>query len=431
MAQQDLTQDLSKYLDRHLIYPILEFLQDKQMYNGKDILRAQIALFSKTNMIDSTCDMYKELGEDVPAELDARRETVLEKLESALENLRPLLEILCEEDKLSEMLKLKTLDEMCTKYELPADIFDQLFSYAMIQYQVGRYDHTANLLEHYRNVMQYDPDRCDHQKIIHALWGSIGCHILNAEWDQAAEHACKLEESFDQQRLSKHDQVLNRAWLLHWDLFIIFKCEKFGQPAKLTDYFFSDKNLQVQAAACPHLLRYTAAIMILNKRLKPLMKDIVNIVQQESHNYADPITEFLIALYCDLDFDKAQEKLQACRAVFDRDYFLNTFWADFEENARLLIFEAYCRIHECINIKMIAEKLNMKPEEAELWIVKLIQSAKLDAKIDSEKNRVVMARANADVYHQVIEKTKNLSFRSMLLFSNLDSKQQGGAAQAH
>lgn len=34
---------------------------------------------------------------------------------------------------------------------------------------------------------------------------------------------------------------------------------------------------------------------------------------------------------------------------------------------------------------MLAEKLDMTPEDAERWIVNLIRNARLDAKIDSEK----------------------------------------------
>ena len=37
----------------------------------------------------------------------------------------------------------------------------------------------------------------------------------------------------------------------------------------------------------------------------------------------------------------------------------------------------YCR--------MLAEKLDMSPDDAERWIVNLIRNARLDAKIDSEK----------------------------------------------
>ena len=36
---------------------------------------------------------------------------------------------------------------------------------------------------------------------------------------------------------------------------------------------------------------------------------------------------------------------------------------------------------------MLAEKLNMTPDEAEKWIVNLIRNARLDAKIDSKQVR--------------------------------------------
>lgn len=35
-------------------------------------------------------------------------------------------------------------------------------------------------------------------------------------------------------------------------------------------------------------------------------------------------------------------------------------------------------------LSMLADKLNMSPEEAERWIVNLIRNARLDAKIDSK-----------------------------------------------
>ena len=58
------------------------------------------------------------------------------------------------------------------------------------------------------------------------------------------------------------------------------------------------------------------------------------------------------------------------------------------ESSRLMIFETFCRIHQCISIEMLAQKLNMKPTEAERWIVNLIRQAKLDAKIDSQQGKL-------------------------------------------
>lgn len=47
----------------------------------------------------------------------------------------------------------------------------------------------------------------------------------------------------------------------------------------------------------------------------------------------------------------------------------------------------------CLFNSMLADKLNMSPEEAERWIVNLIRNARLDAKIDSK-----LVRPSVSVY---------------------------------
>ena len=42
MAQYDLTPRLAQHLDRHLVFPLLEFLQSKGTYDGEDIERAKV-----------------------------------------------------------------------------------------------------------------------------------------------------------------------------------------------------------------------------------------------------------------------------------------------------------------------------------------------------------------------------------------------------
>ena len=49
-----------------------------------------------------------------------------------------------------------------------------------------------------------------------------------------------------------------------------------------------------------------------------------------------------------------QMKLKECEAVLENDYFLAALKDDFVENARLFIFETYCRIHQCIDMRMLA-----------------------------------------------------------------------------
>ena len=68
MAKFDLTARVAPFLDRHLVFPLLEFLQDKQIYRDDEILKAKIELLAKTNMVDYAMDIHKSLyhTEDVP-----------------------------------------------------------------------------------------------------------------------------------------------------------------------------------------------------------------------------------------------------------------------------------------------------------------------------------------------------------------------------
>ena len=69
---------------------------------------------------------------------------------------------------------------------------------------------------------------------------------------------------------------------------------------------------------------------------------------------------------------------------------------------------------------MLAEKLNMVPDQAEQWIVNLIRDARMDAKIDSQKGHVLMGTADVSVYQQVYDKLRGLLFRTQNLYNNLE-----------
>jgi translation initiation factor 3 subunit E len=66
---------------------------------------------------------------------------------------------------------------------------------------------------------------------------------------------------------------------------------------------------------CPHILRYLTTAVITNKRRRNQLNDLVRVLQQETHSYKDPITEFLEDLYANFDFDAAQKKLRECENV--------------------------------------------------------------------------------------------------------------------
>ena len=129
----------------------------------------------------------------------------------------------------------------------------------------------------------------------------------------------------------------------------------------------------------------STAVVINKGSRRNVMLDLVKVIQEESYTYKDPITSFIEDLYVNFDFDGAQQKLRECDTVLSTDFFLVSCRDDFIENSRLMIFETFCRIHQCISISMLADKLNMQATDAEKWIVNLIRQAKLDAKIGKNK----------------------------------------------
>jgi translation initiation factor 3 subunit E len=404
---------------------------------------AELKLLEETNMIDFAMDKYTDIGEEVPETLKERREKVLLELGTSREQVLPLLQILEDQEKLNKIKpeNFKSITEVCAAFELSEDAVSGLVHFAKLQFDCGNYSMSSELLKHYKTIMEVEKDRPLTAKYISCIWGSLASAILQRDFDDQVggvpnQHSAvsiiqKLDDLLSPASsgssegalfatLNKREVLLQRTWLLHWTIFTIFTADKVNE--KILHFFVEEKNLSIISLSCPHLFRYVGACLILQKRIKHLVKDTVWIVHHEAGSYSDPITRFLLALYIDMDFDQAQLELQQCGKVCKGDYFLMPHWPEFEENARLLIFETYCRIHQCINILQIASKLNMEAEEAELWIVKLIQNAKLDARIDSEKSRVVMSKAPASVYQQVIEKTKNLSFKSKMLLSNLEKR---------
>jgi translation initiation factor 3 subunit E len=64
----DLTPLIAPNLDRHLVFPIFEFLQERQLYPDEQILKSKIQLLNQTNMVDYAMDIHKSLyhTEDAP-----------------------------------------------------------------------------------------------------------------------------------------------------------------------------------------------------------------------------------------------------------------------------------------------------------------------------------------------------------------------------
>jgi len=423
MAQYDLTQTIATYLDRHLVFPLLEFLDlKKDIYSEDDLLKAKLNLLEKTNMVDFAMDIYKKLhkSDEVPAAMKERRETVVAKLKELTNECGPILRLI-ENQALVKQLRTDKLfipTHLEENYGVTQSAIDALYRFAKFQFECGNYSGAAEYLFHFR-ALNTDPD-----KNFSALWGKFAAQILMQEWEDALKDMNHLKDLIDSKNFtSPLKQLQQRTWLIHWSLFVFFNHPN-GRNG-IIDLFLQERYLNAIQTTCPHILRYLTTAVITNKRRRNVLKDLVKVLQQESYTYKDPITEFLEALYVNFDFDGAQVKLRECEKVLMNDFFLVACRDEFIDNARLFIFETYCRIHQCIDIGMLGEKLNMDQDAAERWIVNLIRNARLDAKIDSKANHVIMGVQTPSVYQKVIEKTKGLSFRSYVLANNLQKSELG------
>lgn len=425
MANYDLTPRIAPNLDRHLVFPILEFLQERQLYADEDILKAKIELLNNTNMVDYAMDIHKSLyhTEEVPQEMVERRVEVVARLKALEEAAAPLVSFLQNPNAVGELRadKQYNLQMLSERYQIGPEQIEALYQYAKFQFECGNYSGAADYLYQYRALCT------NSERSLSALWGKLAAEILMQNWDVALEELNRLKEIIDSKSFaSPLNQVQSRIWLMHWSLYIFFNHD--NGRTQIIDLFNQDKYLNAIQTNAPHLLRYLATSFIVNKRRRPQFKDFIKVIQQEQYSHEDPITEFLACIYVNYDFDAAQKKMRECEEVILNDPFLGKrveegnfvpLRDEFLENARLFIFETYCRIHQRIDMGVLAEKLNLNYDEAERWIVNLIRTSKLDAKIDSKSGTVVMEPNHPNVYEQLIDHTKAMSGRTYKLVSQL------------
>lgn len=182
---------------------------------------------------------------------------------------------------------------------------------------------------------------------LNVLWGKLASEILTLNWPTALDDLNRLREFIDNHNFTNIQVLQQRTWLIHWSVLVFFNHPK-GRDLIIEMFLYKPLYLNAIQTMCPHILRYLAVAVIINRGRRNALKDLIKVIQQESYTYKDPITEFLEHLYVNFDFEGARMKLHECQTVILNDFFIIGCLDEFIENARLMIFETFCRIHQCI-----------------------------------------------------------------------------------
>lgn len=352
--EYDLLPKLIPHFDRHLIFPLLEFLSGQEE-DPTEITKTKYELLKQTNMTDYVSSLWQEINnsDTPPEEFSKKREEVLQRLQLFGEETNQIDELLNDDSVISNLRsdKVANLKFLGEQHAVTVEMVDMLYDYGRFQYSCGSYANAAHLLDQFR-ILSTDND-----KVTSATWGKLASDILTTNWDVVMDEVNKVKESIDTKLFNNPlAQLQHRTWLIHWSLFPFFNYE----PARdiVCDLFFSAPFINTIQTNCPWVLRYLAAAVITNRsrsrntgQYQKQLKDLVRIVRQEGYEYNDPVTDFIKALYIDFDFEEAQKKLTEAEEVLRRDFFLVAAADAFVEAARHLISESYCKIHQRIDIK--------------------------------------------------------------------------------
>lgn len=236
-SKHDLTPVLSKHLDRHLVFPLLEFLQQKGLYPEREMLESKLVLLKRTQMVDFAADIHAQIAgkPDVPEELRQRRAQAVGQLTTLRDGAKPMLDFLSEPALVAKLKqdKLFNLQFLRDEFGVGTEQIDALFHLAKFQFECGDYRGSADHLHNFRSLT------ISREKNFAALWGKLAAEIMLQRWDQAWEDLAKLREAVDNKNFSSPlNQLTQRCWLMHWALFVYFN-HPAGKTA-IVDLFFQD-----------------------------------------------------------------------------------------------------------------------------------------------------------------------------------------------
>lgn len=152
--QYNLLPKLMPNLDRHLLYPLLNFPNDEETEQPVEQLKVLLQLLQGTNMIDFVGDLYKRVNglDEIPEEYKQRREEVLNKRDQLEAATKKISDLLDDESVVTNLRsdKVQNLQYLKENHGVTPEMVDALLEFGQFQYSCGIYPHAAELLYRFR-----------------------------------------------------------------------------------------------------------------------------------------------------------------------------------------------------------------------------------------------------------------------------------------
>ena len=156
--QYSLLPRLMPNLDRHLLFPLLNFSSDEDAEQTPEQKKLLLALLSPTNMTDFVGQLHQEVHglDEMPVEFTQKREQVLSKRDELEAATAKISELLDDENVVTNLRsdKAQNLQYLKDSHGVTLDDVNRLYEFGQFQYSCGVYPHAAELLYRFRVLVR-------------------------------------------------------------------------------------------------------------------------------------------------------------------------------------------------------------------------------------------------------------------------------------
>ncbi|EFC45156.1 predicted protein [Naegleria gruberi] len=475
---QSLALKIIPFLDVHLIFPLLEFLEQNEIYPKQQVQLAAFELSKKTKMLNFQKEKQELVGMTTTIDYQKEEKEIMDQMQNYKQVCEPLLTKLKDynqnKDNIKETLQVYLSNDTRINHEM----LDKLYDYAKFIYETGDYETAAALLADVKQLYEYNVD-----KAYLSAWGKLASELMCKEWESASAALNELKDLMENrfQQLLQHertsantattasvtapmtkvgpgiksvelDLINARCWFIHWSLFVAFFDQSNSYKA-LLDLFFPPvgtphsqhthtdltSNKYISAlfqSGCGYILRYLAITIILRKRNKVYLNALVKFMeqhliirsdfQQQDELLSDPVIQFIYQLCVTHDFKAAHEALLASESIVKNDYFTHSHVKEFMNQGKNMIFESYAKVSHSFAYGE-SSKIDLPLDEE--FINSAVNALKLQTQVqlESEQHRVTVKKTLPNIYQQILERTEDSANKTISISNgakNLQAQRQ-------